>query len=181
MKQKLLSVFTQIEAQKSDIISLYESLSPGQLRFNPEAGKWNLLQVLRHIVTAEQQSLKLIRHKLRDAEALPKAGLGSSVRHLLLKVALWLPIRFKAPKMVRVDEPYPDFEIMISEWEEVREELKQIIDQNSAEVLSKAMYKHPRAGYLNMQQALEFFENHIKHHRKQIMRIRADHRFPGYE
>ncbi|MGF1670459.1 MAG: hypothetical protein ACFCU6_08425 [Balneolaceae bacterium] len=42
----------------------------------------------------------------------------------------------------------------------------------------KTVYKHPRAGFLNIKQALEFMESHIAHHQKQIDRIMKHAAFP---
>jgi len=178
-RQNLEKKLRRIENQKSRIIGEYETLKPVQRQFRPGSDEWNLLQVLRHIVTAEQQSLQLIRHKIHHAENLPKAGTGAWIRHLLLKIALWLPIKYKAPKFAGVDAQNPDLENIISDWEEVRSELQQIISDNSADTLSKALYKHPRAGYLDLHQALEFFETHINHHRKQMERIKKSENFPA--
>jgi uncharacterized damage-inducible protein DinB len=178
LKQKTLSVFTRIEEQKSDIISLYERLSPEQLRFNPESGKWNLLQVLKHVVTAEKQSMILIRRKLSKHQNIPKTGLGSFFRHLILRIALILPLKFKAPKIAEVNEEYPDYESIVSEWVAVRSDMNELINSVDSKILSKALYIHPRAGALNIKQALEFIETHTSHHRKQMDRIRNHSAFP---
>lgn len=178
MKQKTISVFTQIEARKSEIISLYESLSPEQLQFNPKPTSWNLLQVTRHLVTAEKQSMILIHRKLSKHQKIPKTGLGAFFRHLILKIALILPLKFKAPKIAEVTEDYPDFESMVSEWAEVRSDMSELINRTDGEVLSKALYIHPRAGALNIKQALEFIETHLSHHQKQMKRIMAAPGFP---
>ena len=173
MKQKTLAVFNQIDAQKSDILLLYDSLSPGKLQFKPGPDQWNLLQVLQHLITAEQQSLAYIQRKLKAHENIPKAGLGSSARHMLLKIALYLPIKFKAPKIADVHEENPDFEQMKSEWAGIRSELQTLLENSDSKMLAKALYRHPRAGMLNLKQALEFFESHIAHHQKQIDRLIA--------
>ncbi|CAN5491636.1 hypothetical protein BH23BAC3_BH23BAC3_15850 [soil metagenome] len=174
MKEKTRMVFDRLETQRSRIIEEYGRLTSEQLRYKPVPDQWNLLQVLRHLITAEQQSLMYIQRKMKMHENIPKAGLGSSVRHLLLKIALYLPIKFKAPKIAAVHEEYPDFEQMKSEWAGVRSELLTLIEVSDSKMLTKALYKHPRAGLLNMKQALEFFESHITHHQKQIDRLIAD-------
>ena len=178
LKQKTLSVFTRIEEQRSEINSLYDSLSPVQLQFNPEPGEWNLLQVMRHLVTAEKQSMILIQRKLSKHQNISKTGLGAFFRHLILKIALILPLKFRAPKIAEVSENYPDYESMVSEWAEVRSDMKELISNLDGEVLSKALYIHPRAGALNIKQALEFVETHISHHQKQMKRIMAAPDFP---
>jgi len=168
MKKKCRKIFNRLETQRKEIISQYRSLTAEQLRYNPGPGEWNFLQVLRHVVTAEKQSLILIQRSLNRKESIAKTGIGSAVRHLLLKLALTLPIKYKAPKIAEVSEEYPDLEEMIDEWEQIRE----IIEKYSEEMLGKEIYRHPRAGYLNMKQALEFMEIHISHHQKQMGQIK---------
>lgn len=172
MKQKLHQTFSRLETQRKEVINQYRSLTTEQLRFRPGPGEWNLLQVLRHVVTAEKQSFILIQRKLNQEKSIKKTGIGSAVRHLLLKLALALPLKFKAPKIAEVSEEYPDLEEALEEWKRLREEIREIIEENSEETLSKEIYRHPRAGYLNMKQALEFMETHISHHQKQMGRMK---------
>jgi len=171
MKEKTRLLFDRLEARRGRIIVRYSRLSAEQLQFKPDPDQWNLLQVMRHLVTAEQQSVKLIRRNLVRHENFVRSGWGASTRHLILKIALRLPLKFKAPKIAEVKEESPDFEQMKSEWESVRNDLKKILTESDSSTLSKALYKHPRAGYLNISQALEFMDEHIAHHQKQIDRL----------
>lgn len=171
MKKKTKLVFKKIENQREEILKQYEQLTTDQLRFNPSPGRWNLLQVLRHLVTAEKMSLIYIQRKMRNHKNIPKAGLGAFFRFKILKYALILPIKYKAPKFAEVREDYPDFETMISEWDTVRSDMLDLIENSKDEILAKALYKHPRAGLLNVKQALEFIEIHTAHHRKQMDRL----------
>lgn len=179
MKEKTLSVFTRLENQRRDIIKLYDTLSAKQLQFNPGLNEWNLLQVMRHLITAEKQSLIYIKRKIARHEDAPKTGLDSLLRHTLLKIALLLPIKFKAPKIAEVKEDYPDFEEMKSEWESIRNEMKNLIKESDDDILAKALYRHPRAGMLNIKQAIEFIKTHTAHHQKQISRIKNHPSFPA--
>ena len=178
MKRKTEKAFNRLEKQRMNLLSHYRSLSDEQLRFNPGPESWNLLQVMRHLVTAEKQSLIYIQRKISHPENTPKAGAGSRFRSLLLKLALLLPIKFKAPKIAEVEEVYPDLNEMVLEWDDVRNEYQEMILKNDAETLSKALYTHPRAGKLNIKQAIEFMEDHVAHHQKQIERIINHPKFP---
>lgn len=171
MKEKTKHVFRKLEKQKREIVGFYNSLDRKQLLYTPGPGQWNLLQVMRHLVTAEQQSLKYIKRKLIHAEQSSRTGIDASIRNLLLKMALYSPLKFKAPKVAEVREEAPDLDEMKIEWEAVRDEFRTIIEENSGDTLAKAVYKHPRAGLLNVKQALEFMEAHISHHQKQMNRL----------
>ncbi|MCC5914223.1 MAG: DinB family protein [Balneolaceae bacterium] len=179
MKKKSLTAFNQIEAQRSGIVSLYESLSPEQLKFKPAADHWNLLQVMKHLIIAEEKTLQYIRRKLEHHEKVRKAGFGATIRNLMLKVALALPLKFRAPAVAEVKEEHPDLSEMINEWNGIRKEFGEIIRQNSDEILSKELYLHPRAGKLSVIQALQFTQTHISHHQKQMKRIQDHKEFPG--
>lgn len=178
MKTKTLTVFNRLETQRNEIIADYNRYTDRQLQFSPRPGHWNLLQVLRHLVTAEELSLKYIQRKLKNHESVKKSGLNSIARHFILKMALIMPLKFKAPKLADVTGENPDFGAMTSEWIEVRSEIKSLIENSDENILSKELYKHPRAGMLNIKQALEFFEMHINHHQKQIIRITSHASFP---
>jgi len=178
MKEKITTSFKRLESQRKELISLYDSLSNEQRSFNPESDSWNLLQVMRHIVTSERLSLAYIQRKISSKANIPKAGIGSWVRFLILQLALYLPIKFKTPKIAQVDEAQPDFDTMKSEWNQVRYGFQELIDSNDAETLAKEIYRHPRAGMLNMLQTVKFMETHISHHIKQIKRIRSHTSFP---
>lgn len=95
-----------------------------------------------------------------------------------MKLAMNLPLKFKAPKIAEVHEERPDFEKMKEEWSSIRSEFSELISDTDAEILNAAVYKHPRAGLLSMNQALGFMINHIDHHKKQIKRIQQHPNFP---
>lgn len=176
---KQQQLFFQLEEQRSNLLDVYSQLTSEQLRFKPELESWNLLQVMRHIVTAEKQSIIYIQRRIGMNTKLTKAGMGSTLRYLILKFAFILPIKFKAPKIAEVHEPYPEIDLMKKEWESTRSELKQILDETDENVLASTVYKHPRAGLLNMNQALGFMKDHIKHHLKQVSRIQNHPSFPS--
>lgn len=174
MKEKTRLLFDRLEAQRGRIIKQYSRLSSEQLQYKPAPDEWNLLQVMCHLITAEKQSIAFIQRNMSRIDTIPKSGIKSSLRHFLLKTALYLPLKFKAPKLAEVHEEAPNLDEMKAEWESVRAGLKTLLEESGDETLSKAVYKHPRAGLLNMKQALEFFESHIAHHQKQIDSLVTD-------
>ncbi|MDZ7757984.1 DinB family protein [Rhodohalobacter sp.] len=178
MKKKTLKAFNKLEIQREEFLNLFHSHSENQLQFRQEANSWNMLQVMRHLVTAESMSLTYIKRKVNNADKLQKADFMAKLRALLLKIALALPIKFKAPKIAEVKEENPDFESTVEEWNNVREELHELLENTDEAIFSKTIYKHPRAGYLTLKQTLEFMEDHINHHRKQIGRIMNHPQFP---
>ena len=179
MKDQTISAFNKLEKQREEFLNLYRQQDEENLRFRPDHDSWNMLQVMRHLVTAESLTFIYIKRKLTNGENIPKAGAGEKFRYLLLKMALALPIKFKAPKVAEVKEDYPDFESTMEEWQSIRAELKKLLISTDAEIFSKSIYKHPRAGYLTLNQTIAFIEDHIEHHLKQVYRIMKHPQFPN--
>jgi hypothetical protein len=175
LKKRTLTIFNRIEKQREKLLLLYDSLSTEQLQYRREPDTWNLLQILRHLITAEKQSFLYIKRKAARYKSAPEAGASAWFRHLLLRVALMLPVKYKAPEIADVKESVPDYEQMKLEWNEIRNEMREFIQSGDEELFTKALYRHPRAGLLNINQALEFIETHISHHQKQIQRIIRHH------
>ena len=179
MKQKTEEAFNRLEKQRHKLQSFYKEFSGEQLKFKPDPGSWSMVQVLRHLVTAESQSLKLMKRKISRADELASVNVQARGRALLLKIALALPLKFKAPKIAEVQEEAPDFEKLLNEWTQVRNDFHALLSETGDENYAKTVYQHPRAGYLTLKQAIEFMEDHIRHHQKQIERIRGDKNFPA--
>ena len=174
-----MNAFNRLENQRREVMLFYKQFSEDQLKFKPEPASWNMLQVLRHLVTAESQSLIIIKRKISRAEELPNVNIQTKIRAFLLKIALALPIKFKAPKVAHVNEEYPDFDRMREEWSGIRNDFKKFLINLDENNFKKTVYQHPRAGFLTLKQAIVFMEDHIEHHRKQIDRIRRDKNFPA--
>lgn len=179
MKQKITRTFQNLEIQRKEFTAHYDSLTDEQRAFNPEPDSWNLLQVMRHIVTSERLTLSYIQRKISSSSNVHKVGLNSRFRYLILKIAFYLPFKFRAPKFAQVEEAIPDFEKMKTEWNQVRDGFRKLIDTTDSEILEKAIFRHPRTGMMNMEQAAEFLGIHISHHLKQVDRICSHPSFPG--
>lgn len=179
MKDRTIRAFDKLEKQRAELLNLYRQQNLEQLQFKPKADSWNMLQVMRHLVTAESLSLVYIKRKMNEAENIPKVGAMAKIRAFLLKLALGSPIKFKAPKIAEVKEENPDFNATTDEWDNIREELKELLLSADEDIFSKTIYKHPRAGYLTLKQTIIFMEDHIDHHLKQVGRIMNHPQFPN--
>lgn len=168
----------ELETLRTEIVSQYDAYTTDQLTFKPEPGHWNLLQVLDHIVTSEKMSAIYIKRQLNGKKYPPPPGMKSRFRYNLLKVALKLPFRYKAPSIVDSTGKTPDLHILQESWKTIRGEIRTIIETTDEELLDLGVYEHPRAGLLNMEQALDFLDMHIRHHEKQMERITRHENFP---
>jgi hypothetical protein len=178
LKRKCLDIFEKMEDQQTDILAELDSLNDEQRHFSIEPEKWNPLQVVLHLMTAEKLSLIYMRRKANSNEQLDSSGVLSKLRMLVLKLAFSLPFKYKAPRITDSTGKEPEYEKLKSDWKTVRSELKSLIKQLDDETLRSEILKHPRVGMINMKQALNFMVTHIDHHKKQIKGIINHPSFP---
>jgi hypothetical protein len=179
MKKECLSRLDDIEDLRRDMVSEYNSYTEQQLIFKPEPGHWNLLQVLDHIVTSEKMSSIYIKRQLTGKKYPPAPGLKSTFRFAMLRLAFKLPFRYKAPSIVDSTGKTPNLNTLKDSWKTIRQEIITITKNTDSELLDLGVFKHPRAGLLDMKRTLEFMDIHIRHHQKQIQRITGHERFPA--
>jgi hypothetical protein len=111
--------------------------------------------------------------KIQGIEQASKSGLMEEVKFGLLKISQRLPgLKFKAPRRVVENTMlYKDLASIESEWKTTRADLHKLLSHMHENHLDRLIYKHPVAGYLNVQQALKFFREHIIHHTPQLKRL----------
>ena len=121
---------------------------------------------------AERGSFAYLKKKTSYPDALKEAGLSDYFRKIKLFVFLHIPIKVKAPAVVNEDhfDPEATFENLVSEWYELRQEIKYFLDNAPNEWLNKLTYRHAFAGRMTFDGMLLFFRYHFTRHRKQIDR-----------
>lgn len=178
LKQNCLDIFEKMEDQQAEIFVDLDSLNDEQRKFSTAPEKWNSLQVVLHLMTAEKLSLIYMKRKAKSNEQLDSSGFLSKLRMLILKLAFTLPFKYKAPRITDSTGKEPEYEKLKSDWKTVRSELKSLIKELDNEMLRSEILKHPRVGMINMKQALDFMVTHTAHHKKQIRGIINHPSFP---
>lgn len=151
--------------------------SAEQQQFKIEAGSWNMLQVVHHLVIAEKLSMDyLIAKQYANAR---KGSRGSAFfLSLVLRLLLKSPRRFKAPRSLPEPAESPEPAKLLADWKQTRREMYVYLQKFPEEKINMLIYRHPRAGWLTILQALHFFEDHLLHHQQQLERIRRLPAFP---
>lgn len=178
MDSRLQRQFEQMEAVRESIFEMLKFYSPEQLAFKPAPDKWSVIQVLQHLLISEQGTYRYLTRK-NQAESLPAAGWGAGGRSLLLNLVLKSPLRFKAPENLPQPEGDLPFDVLMREWQVVREALRGFAQTFPPERLKSAIFRHPFAGYFNLSQTFKFIDKHVRHHRRQIRRILDAPGFPA--
>src|SRR5258706_6191726 len=171
MNLRLQKLFNKVETQRKTLLLSLNSLSNEMLNDHPP-GKWSINQIIAHLITAENLSIRYLNKKILGVNEVKDTGIVEELKILLLVASQRLPLKFKAPKVV-VDQTSKetDFNKLTEEWDKVRGELKGLLDRIEDRHLKRKNYKHLRVGMLNIQHALKFLGEHVGHHAPQIKRL----------
>ncbi|MCY7408855.1 MAG: DinB family protein [Chitinophagales bacterium] len=166
-KTKLILRFNKMEEARLQLYSRINAADKNLLQRKPKEGKWNTLQIIFHMNSSEEKSVAYISKKILSGNSIPKTGLSSSLKSLLLTIALKY-FKFKKPAML--PDPPEDLEVknVLEKWSETRNQLSQLIISLPEDLIDREIFKHPRAGKMNMYQALKFMDDHVNHHLKQV-------------
>ena len=174
MNHRLHLKLEQLERATETLLASAERLG-AQATQAPAPGKWSATQVVHHLFFVESNIVRYVQKKLHADEALPKVGLLTRVRALLVRLMLRLPgIRFKAPKGVATltdSGEVPTLPELRREWEATRRQLERVLNEYPGRQLNRAVFPHPRSGRITIFQVLEFLHDHVLHHQQQLRRI----------
>src|SRR6185295_4654111 len=168
---QLQRLFDTLEADRHWLLDQVRPLSAEQ--FNRAApGTWSLSQILSHLITAERLSRLYMNKKILGIQQAGNTGIWEEIKMVVVKLSQRLPFKFTAPKVVVENTPhYAELTQLASDWEKERAELKKLLEAFSDTQIKKKIYRHVRAGRLNIQHALIFFREHYLHHLPQIKRL----------
>lgn len=133
--------------------------------------KWSINQLLFHLYTVEKSILDYITYKNALNELTQPAGLKAKLRYFTLKTLLKTKMKFKAPKKISVLPENIDFEQLTQDWSTLQTDFESFLSQFPKELVGKGVFRHPYAGFLSMEQTIEFIVDHSKHHQSQLNRL----------
>ena len=179
MHPRFQKEWNRLETLRHRYEETLKEASPAQQQFTPESGGWNMLQLVRHLISTEEISTAYLLKK-NYTNARREKGLGTRFRSMFLRLMLRLPLKFKAPPIAAL-QPANEQEVeqLLADWKTSREKLKGYLDNFPADKLNYEIYRHPRSGWISMEQALQFFGDHLQHHQQQLARLRKAPGFPA--
>jgi uncharacterized damage-inducible protein DinB len=168
---RLHQLYESLEAQRLHLMDSIKNLSSEKLNYQPE-GKWSINQIIAHLISAEKISVMYLNKKIQGIDEVENSGFFQESKMMGLIVSQRLPFKFKAPKVVVENtSASTNLKELEQEWNSVRNEMKTLLEKIKDNQVKRMIYKHVRAGKLNIQHALIFFREHIIHHHPQIKRL----------
>lgn len=170
MEPKVSAQLLQLDAALDQLIAKLLKVQPEKLAHKPSPERWSVYEIMQHLMATERASMRYLQKKLQDPNALPSAGIASSIRAALLRASLRSSQKHKAPAAVSIDvfEEVASFAQLSGEWQAQRVELRDFLEKQPEIVFRKAAYKNPSAGRMTIENMLKFFLVHFQRHLKQI-------------
>ncbi|MCB0568206.1 MAG: DinB family protein [Phaeodactylibacter sp.] len=176
MTPSLTQCLQKMDRDLEELLGQLSAFDNDVLNRRPADGGWSVMQVMHHLMLAEEGSLRYVKKKLSFDPKLQDAGMQSWVRQFLLRFYLGLPLKFKAPKGVG-DDVLPersDFREAAQRWKASRKDMQDYLAGLPEGLYSKSVYRHPFAGRMSLEGMARFFDGHFERHRKQIERVVAE-------
>lgn len=170
MREELLNEFDASEKERKALLQRLDGIPEEVLTRRPEPGAWSVVEVMAHLIKAETGTLNYLRKKL-ELGGHGRASAFAGLRKAFLNFVISTPIKFKAPKVVQLDEGTDlSYAEARAQWDGVRTELRREYASIAPELITHDLFKHPFAGKLNLLQSTSFMHHHMVRHIGQIDR-----------
>ena len=153
--------------KRGALLDELEALDSAKLVAKPLAGKWSILEIIEHLVLAERAVLQ----GLPDQPRLGERRLKHRFRYLIVMFVLryGIPVEVPSPAMVpRGARSLPELRRL---WDENQEWLRAYISGLDRQGFCRAVFEHPFAGPLSVEQAVHMDQAHLDTHIRQIRRL----------
>lgn len=174
MPRSLHHLIQTLDDQRSGLLDGLEALDTPVLRAKPRPGAWSILEILEHVVVAEAVILLGLPSRA-ELVAQPRS-LGHRLKHLAVLLVLKLRIPVRVPSRRMLPTGQRSLAELRATWDGHVRWLRAFVEEAEEDAYDQAFFTHPVAGPITLAQALRMDLLHLQTHRKQIARLRSQHR-----
>ena len=178
---RLRFTWKQYESAAKKLLAEYARLNEAQRLFKPSAAEWSIAQVFFHLDTMQELSRISMENRIKSGKA-KRAGLKHSWRYIRLITALALPLKYRVPQAgaatisdTIVHDVYPE------RWKQSLVTMEEFLSVLPDSQKNNLLFMHPLAGPLPVCLTIGFLRAHLKHHKRQLKRIRRSPGFPVHD
>ena len=163
--------YDSLKQKLEALLQHLDSLSGEELSFKAGPDKWSIVEVVEHLVIAEQGLLKQLSAHI-PATTLDAEAKTPEKHQIVIKVM---------ERDIEVDVPHESLEPhgnialedLLIQWNQIREKLPGVLAEIKPEKKDDPVFQHPFSGPLDIADTLQFFEVHFDNHMRHIDRILA--------
>ncbi len=176
MLRGLADRLVALDKARLEFLAPVSEAGAAQLRFRPVPGAWSMLDVTEHLVLAEEKSL------LGMLKGPPPGMTVTPVAHArmaLVRLVMKTDIRIKVPVARVIPEGTASLQELESRWNESRRGLERFLEAISGADARAPRFRHPIGGWVTADEGVAFLADHIRHHLRQVHRIRRAAGYPS--
>jgi len=164
--------YIELEGLKGQVLDEIKELSQEEINKKPSESEWSISQVVSHLIDSETGVNKYVNNKLKKPNELTRSGIKGFIASRILNKKLQSSQKFQIPKIIAHPNNGISFDELNENWTKSRLFLIETVENFPKDKINKAIFKHPVAGKLSMDQTLSFMINHFKHHLPQINKLK---------
>ncbi|MDJ0818588.1 MAG: DinB family protein [Desulfobacterales bacterium] len=163
--------FQSLTQKRSQLFQQLDELSGEILHFKAGPDKWSIVEVIEHLVIAEEDLLQQLSANI-PASTLDPASKTPDRYRMVIKV-MKQDIEVDVPDKRAEPRGRLTLEELIGKWDDIRGRLPEYLTAVTDEKKDDLVYRHPFGGPLSVIEALHFIEVHFDNHMRHIDRILA--------
>jgi hypothetical protein len=171
MLQNIQEQYDSLKLKLEALLQHLDSLSGEELSFKAGPDKWSIVEVVEHLVIAEEDLLKQLSTNIPASTLDPEAKTPEK-HQTVIKVM---------ERDIEVDVPHESLEPhgrialddLLNQWDDIRKKLPGLLAEVEPEKKDDPVFRHPYGGPLDIADTLQFFEVHFDNHMRHIDRILA--------
>ena len=165
----MLDQVDRIEAMRAAVTGTVGDLPVAVRSARPPDGGWTLLEIVEHLVLAEESVLANLdqpdRLRARRTSLRSRMGFQALVAVLLAPFPVGVPSSAMKPRGDR------SFDELCEAWESSHRALRRHVMAVEEGRISGAVFVHPVSGPLTTRQAVRLLRVHLRRHQKQMRRV----------
>lgn len=169
MNAAIERLLQQIQERRSALLAEIALLSPEAQQWRGQPNSWSALDILEHLVLAEQYVLGDL------STASERVGQSLTTAERFKSVAVWVVLRFgiRARVPARAMKPVggATFDELRQRWDAKHEQLTVFASGLTGSALRRRIFRHPIAGPMHTEQALRMMYAHMGTHQRQLARL----------
>jgi len=158
-----------IDTSRCALLDELGILDGGTLAARPLPGKWSILEIVEHLVLAEREVLQKLPRPSELVEL--RRGFRTHFTYPMVMLVLRWGIPVKAPSAGMIPMGTSSLPQLRGQWDESQRWLRAYVAGLDRHGIGRAVFQHPVAGPLTVQQAVHMSQLHILAHTRQIRRL----------
>jgi len=171
MISELRDKFEMYDHTRRALLDELALLNDDQIRRKPGPSEWSILQIVQHMVLAEQGVMKYLPEP--EEFIARKRGLRARIFYVVVLLILRWNIRVPVPSKRMVPDGNTSLSEVRQQWDENLRWFRGYLDSLRPEDLKRAVFSHPVAGPLTGPQAGKMAQYHFDAHLRQIEKVKA--------